>query len=277
MSQTLRRSRRVKKPSTYKVGDIVKVSRNSGGSSDGRLLYRLTEGQSPSTNLWLVAFDDEHGVRDEEVYETKFGNLVQRADPDVEEGTNEAADQSSMPKAREGRQEELTQKSKHGSAADEDGTDSSTGAEQESGRTNKRKTGKKEGSKGSKQPLTAKRKGSEDKSALPLPPVISDCSSSASNSAAAQQPQGPKVSAREQRRLRRQAALDEQVPSIGCVSSQYQQVKSGVKRPMAQSQRPLSVKKAKKEKEEVITVQLNTGVLYLYRGINRRAVFVRKY
>ena len=29
--------------------------------------------------------------------------------------------------------------------------------------------------------------------------------------------------------------------------------------------------------DEVVKVKMNTGTLYLYKGLNRRAVFVRKY
>jgi len=275
MSLPLRRSRRVRKPSTYNIGDIIKVTRTSGVTSDGRLLYRLTEGQSPSTNLWLVAFEDDSGTVDEEVYETRFGNLVKRAEQGEEE-ENKALSA------------EATKKKKNASMVDGEGADISTGPiTSKPPKSGKGKTAaKKAVSKDSKQSLTTKQQEEENKAKtnLPSPSLISDCSSSTSTSIAAtqqqqQQPSEPKVSAREQRRLRRQAALDEQVPLVNVAASltQHRKIQSGgKKRSMAQSQRTSNAKKAKKEKEEVITVQLNTGVLYLYRGLNRRAVFVRK-
>ena len=37
-----------------------------------------------------------------------------------------------------------------------------------------------------------------------------------------------------------------------------------------------NMKKSSEKEEEVVKVKLNTGILYLYKGLNRRAVFVRR-
>jgi len=74
----------------------------------------------------------------------------------------------------------------------------------------------------------------------------------------------PKLSAREKRlRLRREAAGD---------AADEEQHGSKSK-----SGRPKNRNVSSREKEEVVKVKMNTGTLYLYRGNNPRAVFVRRY
>ena len=74
----------------------------------------------------------------------------------------------------------------------------------------------------------------------------------------------PKLSAREKRlRLRREAAGDA-----------ADEEQNGSK---SKSGRPKNRNGSSREKEEVVKVKMNTGTLYLYRGNNPRAVFVRRY
>lgn len=96
-------------------------------------------------------------------------------------------------------------------------------------------------------------------------PRKSNASSSDSNNPTNE----PQLSAREKRlRMRREAAGEEfDEPSIDLNSKK----KSG------RNTGGWKGNSSKKEKEEVVKVKMNTGTLYLYRGENPRAVFVRKY
>jgi len=89
------------------------------------------------------------------------------------------------------------------------------------------------------------------------------------------------VSARAQRSSRRQSTIE-----VDCKSSEVSNIsqkttKRGVKRSekSVKSAKKSSIKKIKKKSsgkdENVLKVKLNTGTLYLYRGLNRKAVFIR--
>mmetsp|Transcript_7913 Transcript_7913/g.9061 ORF Transcript_7913/g.9061 Transcript_7913/m.9061 type:complete len:230 (-) Transcript_7913:141-830(-) len=84
-----------------------------------------------------------------------------------------------------------------------------------------------------------------------------------------------KSSAREQRSRRRQAKIDDVVVSVPNGSSQI------CKRRLPSSSRATTGKNSnsitKKTKDgEVVKVKLLTGTLYLYRGLHRRAEFIRR-
>ena len=97
-----------------------------------------------------------------------------------------------------------------------------------------------------------------------------------------------KKSARAQRQARRQAQTQKDPIKKGSAIKKVMGKKS------FDSKRRVEVKKAKRnsssnnntttimkkgaggKEEEVVRVKLNTGTLYLYKGFNRRAVFVRR-
>lgn len=96
----------------------------------------------------------------------------------------------------------------------------------------------------------------------------------------------PQISEREKRRMRREAMLEEDQEQQSCDSPS---TPSRKKRKMPQTQRRTQAnhrnsKKNPKKRgscnepdEECVKIKMNTGTLYLYRGLNRRAVFVRRY
>lgn len=74
------------------------------------------------------------------------------------------------------------------------------------------------------------------------------------------------VTARAERSLRRQRQMDEMTPA---------NIKRNATRPVHKS--TTNAKRVTNTKdEEVVKVKLNTGTLYMYRGENRRVVFVRR-
>jgi hypothetical protein len=101
----------------------------------------------------------------------------------------------------------------------------------------------------------------------PPSPSASDASSSQRNK-----------TARAQRSARRQLKVETEPPKKGPATV----TKKGSKRRM-EMKKDLGVltttstkKNADGKEEEVVKIKLNTGTLYLYKGANRRAVFVRR-
>jgi hypothetical protein len=78
------------------------------------------------------------------------------------------------------------------------------------------------------------------------------------------------AAARAQRSLRRQM---EKQPPKRKTSSGAKQIPTKKRTLSTQSKQTAQPK----DNEQVIKVKLNTGTLYLYRGTNRRAEFVRQY
>lgn len=101
----------------------------------------------------------------------------------------------------------------------------------------------------------------------PPSPSVSDASSSLRNK-----------TARAQRSARRQLKVETEPAKKGPAMIP----KKGSKRRMEMKKEigvvtTTSIKKSSDDKdEEVVKVKLNTGTLYLYKGANRRAVFVRR-
>jgi len=89
------------------------------------------------------------------------------------------------------------------------------------------------------------------------------------------------VSARAQRSSRRQSTIEVDCKSSEVSKISHKTTKRGVKRSekSVKSAKKSSIQKIKKKSngkdEDVIKVKLNTGTLYLYRGLNRKAVFIR--
>uniref|UniRef100_A0A7S2S868 Uncharacterized protein n=1 Tax=Eucampia antarctica TaxID=49252 RepID=A0A7S2S868_9STRA len=94
----------------------------------------------------------------------------------------------------------------------------------------------------------------------PASPSVSDISSQ--NRA--------KVSARAQRSLRRQANIETVAAKVVPRSA------AAIKRGRKQSPATSSKRGKPADDEEVVKIKLNTGTLYMYRGLNRRVMFVRR-
>ena len=95
----------------------------------------------------------------------------------------------------------------------------------------------------------------------PASPSISENSSSKNEA---------KVSARAARSLRRQAKIETVAAKVAPRTSSV-----AMKRGRKQNNTPSKRGKAAND-EEVVKIKLNTGILYMYKGLNRRVVFVRR-
>ena len=97
----------------------------------------------------------------------------------------------------------------------------------------------------------------------PASPSISENSSSKNEA---------KVSARAARSLRRQAKIETVAAKVAPRTSSSVAMKRGRK----QNNTPSNKRGKAANDEEVVKIKLNTGILYMYKGLNRRVVFVRR-
>lgn len=229
----------------------------SNAPTTGKLIYKLTEG--PTANpRWLVAFDDE-GYRDEELYEHSF----------VKAGSDEAA-MATSPKRDSPSPTEMNNKntSRHrssktttssrnsssgslGSVSDQDGA----GSEDRKMR-NKKTVTFSEGS--------------------PVPSVPSDSSSPATHAVNKVVKQS-KVSAREERSRRRQAMIHQEAQLSGVVGVKRVRSHSSSSHHKGSNKKARANEVTDDEDDEVVKIVMKTGTLFLYRGLHRRAEFVRKF
>ena len=204
----------------------------------GRLAQLLTEGTSPNPR-WLVKFDRQP-QKDEEMYERSFGKLLVAYDED-EPSTRS---RSPLPPAVQSKPSKP-----NGNAArrGSTGKNSSTSSDEE-----QKKSVKDNGSKKGSEVSEGSNAGSDDDSSTP--------------ETGSRRSSRDRVSAREERSRRRQAKIDEDVPG--------QESSGGKRRPP-----PLNGSKKRPRGEndgEVVKVKLLTGTLFLYRGLHRRAEFIRR-
>lgn len=108
---------------------------------------------------------------------------------------------------------------------------------------------------------------------VPPSPSISDASSSMKRA----------VSARAERSLRRQGKIEKEQVQKGPTVTKFGMKpgrridKNGLKQSNTSNNSTTIIRKGPSGKdEEVVKVKLNTGTLFLYKGVNRRAVFVRR-
>lgn len=214
----------------------------------GRLAYKLTEGPSPNPR-WLVTFDDQNH-KDEELYEKAFGRTIRSvADEDDKLKSGALSNNRRVRGSSHGRKPTDSSNNRNGSNHKGSAT-SSEDAETED----------------DKQP--SKKKSISNKSVS----FSEEGGSVVGSDESSGMLTNDKVSAREQRSLRRQAKIEEEavilpppVPS------------NGANRKRRLPSKHSSLKKRKSDgDEEVVKVKLKTGTLYLYRGLNRRAEFVRR-
>jgi len=105
----------------------------------------------------------------------------------------------------------------------------------------------------------------------PASPSVSDVSSPHNNNTG-------NVSARAQRSLRRQANIETVTAKA---PSQRSTTNTNNRKRGRRHSGPVNSSKAKKkvksaDDEEVVKIKLNTGTLYMYKGLNRRVSFVRR-
>jgi hypothetical protein len=213
----------------------------------GRLAYLLTEGVTPNPR-WLVTFD-EQPHKDEELYEKAFGKLLKAANEEVEKPMGGSAPTRRIRPAL---------------------STTPVPSPSNSKKTSRNSGSSEEGADPSPEKIKNKAVVFSDGGS----PPHSDDSSAAHDR---------KVSTREQRSRRRQAKIDvDPVTSIelsqGAGLEQLPPSTTIIKK--RQRPPPVNCKNTKRTKtddsQEVVKVNLLTGTLYLYRGLNRRAEFVRR-
>jgi len=272
----LRRSTRCRRP-TYGIGDVVEITHGStaGGISIGRLVSKVL-GQTPSADssdeggtAWVVSFKESSRiVKDEMVPEKAFTRVVKQANPEddswrklIEESASEGeVGKSELP--------------------DPDSSGSTTSFNTR--RTRRRNSQASLGSQKKVTALTAKRSKSDTTTTTTT--GSDEINNNQANvhvlairqtrATVGRKPKGAKstyatrfTKGNSPRNLKRKAANE-------MIAQQ--------KKRQQQAEERMRIKKddstsSIKQKETVVEVKMNTGTLYLYRGLNPRAVFVRKY
>lgn len=211
----------------------------------GRLVYRLTECDSPNS-LWLVTVEGEG--KNEEIYEKAFGRLLKRGPRLAQEKEDDADDRNQSDMIPRG----SSSRSDSGNSGDLEGQTSS----------------------GPSDVLLPKSAQNQLNKELSLTTALQSDVSATSN-------RPKKSSAREQRSMRRQAKMEKATTTTSQDPQKHQPPPTDPKKrptPPQPCQKDTKTKKLKTnyDPEEVIKVKLNTGILYLHRGLNRKAVFVRR-
>lgn len=248
---SLRRSLRPRRSdkANFQVGDVVEVSYKNG-IEIGTLICQVT------SDRWIVKYKNNN-MHEQQMSEKSFGQIIHRseANDDVNghleteprAGVKSSVTSSSLRKVKRGR----TKNKSSGLMADNHtrGSSSSIGTGAMS-------------SDGDSHHATRSSAG-------------------VSSSAPHNKMQEPVLSAREKRmRMRREAIgadQDEPQELIPKKKKKRTKARDGYDAKHESSKEPNGNRSSKKEKEEVVKVKLNTGTLYLYRGMNPRAVFMRRY
>lgn len=261
----MRRARRTpKRNSDYNVGDIVEVQRH-GVVMQGRLAQLLTEGPSPNPR-WLLKFDGQP-YKDEEMYERSFGKTLFSMSVDEEGSIGVVTSSASV---------------------------SSASTQRKVGTGGRRTNGTKKGGTSSDDDETEQKElYSEDTKGENLIEE-SNAPSDVESDTNDRRSQNRRVTAREERSRRRQAKIDEEIfPNLPV----HEQFMAGAKRRISTGSLSTSFHNSKRSRRDadnddpdnktnnnddtstkstVIQVTLLTGTLYLYRGKQRRAEFIRR-
>ncbi|GAX16977.1 hypothetical protein FisN_5Hh356 [Fistulifera solaris] len=240
--EALRRSRRAPKKQTseFNVGDVVEIHRNNVALR-AVLAQLLTEGSSVHPR-WLIKFEGPY--KDEEVYEHAFTK--------VDDGRRSSDTSSGEGEFNRIAMDSATNKPTGNATIKGKGRSTSSPVDEVAELS---------------EPLPGPPSDDNSKDAKKSQessPIASD--SSIPETAEARR---KKASAREQRSRRRQAIIDEfGVP---------QPIEEGSNKRKMPPHKPFKNKRPKPSGDEkCIQIKLLTGTLYLYRGPNRRAEFIRK-
>lgn len=261
----VRRSQRGKQLN-YKVGDLVEIVVNAGVST-GRLVKQLTSG-SPSNTRWYVTFDDED-TKDIEVLEKNLGKVVE---DDIYSHQHQSP--TGLGNTNNNQVKQSTKGSRRGTSQHSGSARSSSRSKPSSGSENISSSGSVESSENGvasvSMSASATSKQSNKKKAANTASENSTSTKKASKTATkaskktmAKKPRAnsPTVNGGVSTRLTRKSPLVSGTQNNNTTTTT---TKKGNKR-------------ARKTKEEYTKVVLLTGTLYLYKGENPRAVFVRKY
>jgi hypothetical protein len=233
-----------------------------------RLAQLLTEGTSPNPR-WLIKFDGQP-YKDEEVYEQTFGKLLIAADDEPESLPTEP-----VPPRRQNSGKSVNSTSGSSTSINTE-VDKKIAA---TAKTDEAVVGQvlpaKDGDDGSKDAGSDKKDKKSVTFSNENSPIGSDESSTQETGT-----EGGNVSARESRSLRRQTMIDESDGVLAWTSGTGNLTVGGKRRPPPGGGNGKNGSKAKRPRQEgddsVVKVKLLTGTLYLYRGRNRRAEFIRR-
>lgn len=207
---------------------------------------------------------DEGAWKDEELSEDCFGVIVGRQD-EVESFSSKTVDPPNP--NRKSNKKKPGNTTKHPVAKGGDGGDSKGSAGTSAGSSAEEQSGNPK--KKQQKAVSFSPEGRPAESDISPPKDIVKKSRSLRS----------KVSDREQRSRRRQAMIEEEAQTIpgGGVGSASTST-APIKRPRPHAPASHSSKKMRAgTNEEVIKVPMLTGTLYLYRGLRRRAEFIRKF
>jgi hypothetical protein len=232
-----------------------------------RLAQLLTEGTSPNPR-WLIKFDGQP-YKDEEVYEQTFGKLLIAADDEPESLPIEP-----LPPRRQNSAKSTNSSSSTSTSTEVDKKTPTTAKVDEA--VAGPELPAKDIDDGAKDAASDNKK---DKKSVSFSnensPIGSDESSTQETGT-----EGGTGSAREARSLRRQTMIDDSDGVLAWTSGTGNLTATGKRRLPAGGNNTKNGSKSKRPRQDgddsVVKVKLLTGTLYLYRGRNRRAEFIRK-
>jgi hypothetical protein len=236
-----------------------------------RLAQLLTEGTSPNPR-WLIKFDGQP-YKDEEVYEHTFGKLLIAADDEPESLPIEPI----IPR----RQNSNIAKSTSTSSSS---TSTSTDLDKKIPATTKTDEAVSVAEQGlPAEDADAKDAASDDKKDKKSVTFSNENSPIGSDESTTQETGtegGDVISSREARSLRRQTMIDESDGVLAWTGGSNLTATGKRRLPAGGSGSSKNGSKSKRPRQDgddsVVKVKLLTGTLYLYRGRNRRAEFIRR-
>lgn len=234
---------------SYQSNQVVR----NGLTLRTRLAQLLTEGTSPNPR-WLIKFEGPY--KDEEVYEHTFGAVLEAAD-DVSSDSPTDSRKSAPRPPSVGNAKKLSASTKAISA----------GANEAEQRSTKGAEGNVEAAEDDAETNKAKKSVSFSNENSP--------GGSEESSTPMTEAERKKVSAREQRSRRRQAIIDEH-PAPLLPGGAEASVPSNGKRRLGLNGKMKNKRSRGEGDDECVKIKFLTGTLYLYRGTNRRAEFVRR-
>ena len=238
-------------------------------TGQGRLAFRLTEGDSPNP-LWLVTFD-RASVKDEEIYEKHFTRLIEKSKGPKPDGRKTKGKRGGARRRSSGSDEEAGNDGEDAAppqdaAEGKSGSNSSSDDKSSSGGGRRSKKDKK--SRRAEDAASAESKDDDEED----DGAASDSSAPSTKKGKGGVDRADRAASRAARSQRRQAMIEV------TVTEEVSKKTSGAKRAAdAAAADDENGKKAKPADDEVVKVKMNTGTLYLYKGLHRRVVFVRKF
>jgi hypothetical protein len=233
-----------------------------------RLAQLLTEGTSPNPR-WLIKFDGQP-YKDEEVYEQTFGKLLIAADDEPESLPIEP-----LPPRRQNSGKSTNSSTSSTSISAEVDKKIPATAKTDEALAGQELTAKDADDGGGKDAASDKKDKKSVTFSNENSPIGSDESSTQETGT-----EGGNVSARESRSLRRQTMIDESDGVLAWTSVTSNLTAGGKRRLPPGGSNGKNGSKSKRPRQDgddsVVKVKLLTGTLYLYRGRNRRAEFIRR-